>query len=266
MGKKPTIDFITREELDGTEELYTQNENYEPKEQKFTLRSVMNYVLDFFQQNLPQAINGLTLNTEKNYELGGTLIKDTQIDADTFELDLKKENVHLKISRTNPYWLQGKQTALLTTESPEKDTESHIGVTDHAIGSFAQVWSKKPIDGSQSYLHQNWANTVISSTEAGTKTSSKAQITATGVFLQCFDQGSTQKAGAITTGIAVNEFKRVKNDRQINLRIQEGSNSNELEILLIGLPSYENQQEAVSDNHPLNGLYKTSSGELRIVL
>ena len=84
MGKKPTIDFKMREVLDGTEELYTQNENYEPKEQKFRLRTVMTYILDFLFQNLPRAINGLTLNDDREYELGGRLEKDTQIDSQSF--------------------------------------------------------------------------------------------------------------------------------------------------------------------------------------
>ena len=44
MGKKPHISFPWREELDGTEEFYTQNAAYDPKEQKFTLEQVKAWI------------------------------------------------------------------------------------------------------------------------------------------------------------------------------------------------------------------------------
>ena len=45
MGKKPHISFPWREELDGSEEFYTQNAAYDPKEQKFSLEQVKAWIL-----------------------------------------------------------------------------------------------------------------------------------------------------------------------------------------------------------------------------
>jgi|GEM_PF-2411630 len=44
-GKKPHLEFGQRADLDGSEELYTQNANYSPTEQKFTLAQVKEWIL-----------------------------------------------------------------------------------------------------------------------------------------------------------------------------------------------------------------------------
>lgn len=37
-------------------------------------------------------------------------------------------------------------------------------------------------------------------------------------------------------------------------------------LILENLPTYEGNVEAVADGHPLNAVYKTSTGEIRIVI
>lgn len=48
--KKPHLDFPFRPRLDGSEELYTQNKNYRPPEQKFTLDQVRDWVIQHQRQ------------------------------------------------------------------------------------------------------------------------------------------------------------------------------------------------------------------------
>lgn len=51
MAKKPHLDFKLREELDGNEEIYTQHQDFQPHEQKFTLSQVKAWILQDLKQH-----------------------------------------------------------------------------------------------------------------------------------------------------------------------------------------------------------------------
>ncbi len=349
MAKIPHIDFKERDVLDGTEEIYTQNLNYDPKEQKFTVGQLEEHILksvvaknvgtkgsgvffkkvdnvlqfrnisgDYFLsvkddggniyirvdpkrigENIlledlkdvpkplgnnvilqwdggsyswvpaatsasPGAKNGLAL-TDGNYELGGELEHDTAISIKNFEFGIGKDNVSHKFTNTNPYWPNGSESSFLETENTATDTISYMGVTNSNFGSFSHIYSKKPQAGNFAYLQQSWAGTSMKTEDTDTGTFTEFNVGFTGTAMKCFADGNTATAGTVSVGTTVSEFKRVLNGSEINMIIKASQSSNELEILLKGLPVYSNDNNALSDNYPLDGLYRTPNGEVRIV-
>ncbi|MCR9288589.1 MAG: hypothetical protein NXI23_14535 [Bacteroidetes bacterium] len=127
MGKTPHLDFQNRSEIDGSEELYTQNEGYNPKEQKFTVNQLAGFILSQLgdgQNGNASGANGL--NGIGTIELGGNLNKPTTVNAGDFNLNLKKGSVQLVLSQTDK---EGNQSANLLGENTN--------------GNFAQMAATK---------------------------------------------------------------------------------------------------------------------------
>ncbi len=214
----------------------------------------------------PGAQNGLT-KVGLNFELGGRLLHDTQIMTDAHELDLAKNEVHFKMTETNPYWAGGAKTAFLCADNANTDTENFIGVTNGTFGSFAHLWAKKPVEGSYNSLTHSADGTYMRAENSTLKHKSNFNFSPNGVSMLTFDEGNTDDAGNIGVGFDVNEYSRVKDGHKVNLRIQQATTSNQkLEVLFIGLPTFKSAGDAVNSGYPIDGVYKTDQGELRIVV
>jgi len=110
MGKQPHIDFEQRAELDGTEEFYTQNANYTPTEQKFTLSAVKAFILHAIQT--VTGSNGLS--GANSLGLGGILNKHTTVDAGNFKMLFKKGKRGVELADED---LEGNPSANIHSES-----------------------------------------------------------------------------------------------------------------------------------------------------
>lgn len=127
MGKTPHLDFQNRSEIDGSEELYTQNESYNPKEQKFTVNQLAGFILSQLgdgQNGNASGANGL--NGTGTIELGGNLNKPTTVNAGDFNLNLKKGSVQRyfhrlikRVIKVRTYWERIPMETLLKWQPPK---------------------------------------------------------------------------------------------------------------------------------------------------
>ena len=79
-------------------------------------------------------------------------------------------------------------------------------------------------------------------------------------------RGNVNEGGWLSVDKQWSEFKRKHSGSEINLRYQKKStSSNNLEVLFQGLPSYTDVAAAQADNYPSEGIFKTPSGEIKIV-
>ena len=300
MAKKPHIDFTTRTTLDGTEELYTQSAEWEDSEQKFTLAQVSEYILnqisnevslgDLKDINSPinadvilhwngtnydwiptptggsgsNASNGLTQNTD--YELGGTLTKNTTIDTAANEFILTKQTVGLQAYNQNPVWTPGDESFFLTGKNLTRDTENFMGVTDHSsTGGIIQMYTRKPVDGTNTFFFQVPTQTTIQSEKKPENDRTTLQLSYYGMFLTAFEGGDVNEGGFLSVDKQWSEFRRLHSGSEVNLRYQKKStSSNNLEVLFKGLPVYNDIAAAQADNYPSEGLFKTPGGVVLI--
>ena len=261
MAKKPHIDFPLRENLDGSEELYSQNTNWEPAEQKFTVSDLATHILA--QISPAPAANGLTFS--EGYELGGILSKNTTLDASTIEFDIKKSKVGLKAFTTNPVWSTGEESFFLTGKNNTGDTENYVGVTNVGNNGIVQIWTRKPTQGSYSNLIQSPFATVIQAHNATNDNSSRAQFINDRISLTFSEATGANASGEMTISGLFNEFKRENQGSVTNFKIQEKTTSSALlEVLFKGLPEYADIAAAQADNYPTEGIFKTPTGFIMI--
>ena len=211
------------------------------------------------------ASNGLTLNTD--YELGGTLTKTTSINTGNFEFDMSKLTVGMKAYNQNPVWTPGDESFFLTGKNLTRDTENFMGVTDHSsTGGIIQMYTRKPIDGTTTFFFQVPTQTTIQSEKKPENDRTTLQLSYYGMFLTAFEGGNFNEGGLLSVDKEWSEFRRKHAGSELNLRYQKKStSSNNLEVLFQGLPTYNDVAAAQADNYPSEGIFKTPSGEIKIV-
>ena len=211
------------------------------------------------------ASNGLSSDTD--IQLGGTLTKNTTIDTDVFEFDIKHKTVGVKSFLTNPFWANGDESFFIHAKNDSRDTENIVGVTNQGgDGGIAKIWSRKPTEGSYAYLWQIPGNTNFRSFQTVSQNRAEVNFGYNTVALEHFANGNPRDKGALSMTTGLSQFMRQKNTTIVNLKIQAQSTSNQiLEVLFEGLPQYADVATAQAQGYPSKGLFKTTTGALFIV-